>query len=105
MAPGQTALTDKHPPGQTAPTDKQPLGQTAPKDKWPLGNFFFSDFFFFFSIFRSQIPRIFFDTIFVRQTQNCFLVSLNEPTYWYDDLENPLLPWKTSNSHAAYLII
>ena len=73
LPPGQTAPTDKQPPGQTAPTDKQPLGQTAPKDKCPQ-EFFFQ---IFFSIFRIQIPRIFFDTIFVRKTQNCHSMSLH----------------------------
>ena len=70
---------DKQPKGQMAPR------QTAPEDKKPQRT---NDF---FEIFRIQIPECF-DTIFVRKTQNCFLVSLNEPTYWYDDLENPLLP-------------
>ena len=38
----------------------------------------------------------------LRKTQNCFLVSLNEPTYWYDDLENP---WHATNANGFLLQI
>ena len=88
-APGQTAPKDKwppdkQPPGQTAP------GKTAPKDKWPWRTnspnrqMIFFEIYIFFN-FQDSNPGMFWYYL-------CFLVSLNEPTCWCDDLENPRLP-------------